>query len=342
MTQRIHDFQTRTAGGTVGTEEFASALGDAASRNYVDLGVEGFGASGDIAAAFGQTSAGAETSLSTSVNETSPGTAGLALTFAFRLLFKRTNGAALELVAPRNSTGKVASLLVNVGRTFLVRAGGAGTTPTTDTNIGTASAGATVGIWYDVTYAVQAGTTTSNGKVYVKVATTTGGTVLYEVESTTSNLALTNIVSANLGKPVANTGTLIFDGMISENAYNKTLTPFVASNVPPTVDAGTDQTVEPFATVTLTVSATDTDGTIASYACAQTSGTPIVTLSGTGASRTFTAPPTLEGTNLTFTWTATDDDGATGTDSSVISVTPHNVWYKNSSDGTLHGVETLR
>lgn len=93
-------------------------------------------------------------------------------------------------------------------------------------------------------------------------------------------------------------------------------------NTPPTVNAGADQiNLEPWATVTLTGTDSDGDGTIASRAWAQTGG-PAVSLTGSGAARTFEAPGTLAGTTLTFQYSATDDDGATATDTMTVTVLP--------------------
>lgn len=84
----------------------------------------------------------------------------------------------------------------------------------------------------------------------------------------------------------------------------------IVSNQTPTANAGTDQNVASGAAgVTLNGSgSSDPDGTIASYNWTQTAGTT-VTLSGTGATRTFTAPTGPQ--TLTFSLTVTDDDGAT-------------------------------
>lgn len=81
------------------------------------------------------------------------------------------------------------------------------------------------------------------------------------------------------------------------------------ANQPPTANAGADQSVSTGATVTLTGSGTDPDGTIASYAWTlpiRPSGSA-ATLSGTGASRTFTAD--VAGT-YTASLTVTDNGGA--------------------------------
>ncbi|TFV90392.1 hypothetical protein [Blastococcus sp. CT_GayMR16] len=97
-----------------------------------------------------------------------------------------------------------------------------------------------------------------------------------------------------------------------------------AGNTPPTASAGADQVnVEPGATVTLTGTDGDTDGTVVTRAWAQTAGSPSVTLSGAAtATATFTAPLTLAGTTLTFQYTATDNGGASTSDTMTVTVLP--------------------
>lgn len=115
--------------------------------------------------------------------------------------------------------------------------------------------------------------------------------------------------------------------------FDNTAVRYDVANVAPTANAGVDQTADPGATVTLTGSGTDTDGTIASYAWAQTSGTT-VTLTGTGASRTFAAPITTTGATLLFQLTVTDDQAATGTDTIQVTVTP--------AEGRLHDGSSVK
>ena len=82
-----------------------------------------------------------------------------------------------------------------------------------------------------------------------------------------------------------------------------------AANTAPTADAGDDQEVlTGAAPVTLDGSGTDDDGTIASYAWTQDSGTTVTLSSTTTAAPTFTAPDAA--TDLVFSLIVTDNDGA--------------------------------
>ncbi len=106
-------------------------------------------------------------------------------------------------------------------------------------------------------------------------------------------------------------------------------------NQKPTANAGADQTVDEQATVTIEGSGSDSDGTIASYSWAQTSG-PEITLSTTNQQTLeFTAPVAKQVTNLEFTLTVTDNDGATDSDSVIVTVNP-----VDEQKVTLKGVVT--
>lgn len=84
--------------------------------------------------------------------------------------------------------------------------------------------------------------------------------------------------------------------------------------------------VDPLTLVTLDASASV--GTITSIT--QTAGTPTVTLTGTGASRTFTAPiiNATDATDLTFRVTVTGG----GTDDVIVAVRPHTTWGRPVGD----------
>ncbi len=94
------------------------------------------------------------------------------------------------------------------------------------------------------------------------------------------------------------------------------------ANDPPLVNANDDQTVNENTEVQLLGDAVDVDGGIASTLWTQING-PSVILTQTGsASATFIAPPVDVETTLTLRLTATDTDGASSFDDTVILVLP--------------------
>jgi hypothetical protein len=91
-------------------------------------------------------------------------------------------------------------------------------------------------------------------------------------------------------------------------------------------DLGPDRTVESRAAVTLTASI---GGTPTTWNWAQTAG-PTVTLSGTGSSRTFTAPATYDGATLTFTAVASDGSSTSPAGSVNVDVRAHQWWVNRT------------
>ena len=93
----------------------------------------------------------------------------------------------------------------------------------------------------------------------------------------------------------------------------------VAVSTAPTVDAGGNQSVSGGATVVLSATATDDDYNQATtWQWTQTSGTTVTLNNADGATASFTAPSTNE--TLSFSATATDDTGLTGTSSMDVQV----------------------
>ena len=105
------------------------------------------------------------------------------------------------------------------------------------------------------------------------------------------------------------------------------------SNGAPTANAGPDHSnVEPWATVTLQGSGTDSDGSIASYAWTQTGGTTVTLSSSTVASPTFAAPAVVNGATLIFSLMVTDNLGLQSTaDTVTITVLPATTFYASGS-----------
>lgn len=93
-----------------------------------------------------------------------------------------------------------------------------------------------------------------------------------------------------------------------------------APNVVPTVNAGAEQTVNEQTTVTLQGSANDPDGSIASYAWAQTSGSSVTLTSTDQAVTSFTAPTVNADETLSFTLTVTDNAGASAESTTTVTV----------------------
>ena len=88
------------------------------------------------------------------------------------------------------------------------------------------------------------------------------------------------------------------------------------------------------ATIRLTASALDVDGTISSYQWTQISGTSVELSSATIAAPTFVAPVGVSAQSLVFNVVVTDNDGATGSTSVSMSVAagvaaPVNFWMRN-------------
>lgn len=96
-------------------------------------------------------------------------------------------------------------------------------------------------------------------------------------------------------------------------------TPSVPSDTPPTVNAGADKTYEVGATVTLSGSGSDANGTV-TFLWEQNSG-DLVTLSNSSiANPTFVAPMVTTPMQLTFTLTVTDDTSNSTSDTVVVTI----------------------
>ena len=113
------------------------------------------------------------------------------------------------------------------------------------------------------------------------------------------------------------------DGATGSDEATVTVSP-PATNRPPVANAGLDQSVAAGAAVTLSGSGSDPDGEVAGYAWTQIGGTTVSLSGASSATATFTAPAVTTRTTLTFLLTVTDDDGATGSDTVRVTVSPAN------------------
>ena len=95
-------------------------------------------------------------------------------------------------------------------------------------------------------------------------------------------------------------------------------------NVPPTANAGADQTIEEESIVNLVGSGSDSDGTIVSYGWRQTAGFAVTLNDTSTAATAFTAPSVSEQILLAFRLTVTDNDGMNASDEVTVTVNPLN------------------
>jgi len=107
------------------------------------------------------------------------------------------------------------------------------------------------------------------------------------------------------------------------------------ANQAPIVSAGDEQSVASAANVTLTATASDSDGSIASYAWTQTSGKTANLTNADSASASFIAPKVGTDESLVFTVVVTDDLGKTSTASVTINVAAE-VIKTESSGGAVY------
>lgn len=228
------------------------------------------------------------------------------LSTRFYVRFPSAPTANCQLYTPRSTVNYIGGINITTALKFQV-------TNVAGTPLFT-SAALTANTYYRVEISHQVATSTT-GAIQFKYFVGDSTTAVETFTSTTADLGTANIINYRLGK-INNAGSTPMDlDSITFNIGSTTLLgPHVDLNIPPLANAGAGGTdIEPGTTVTLNGSgSSDPDGSIASYAWAQTTG-PTVTLSGTGSNRTFTAPYTIAGTVLGFRLTVTDNMGATAT-----------------------------
>jgi hypothetical protein len=182
----------------------------------------------------------------------------------------------------------------------------------------------TTGVWYRV----EAGFTTatsSTGTMTLRVYEGDGDTPVASLDLTGANLGSGNVGTTRFGRTASTGGSLIadFDDVALQTGSDTLIGPSLVPNVPPTADAGADQVdIEPYTTVTLSGSDSDSDGTVVTRTWAQTAGTSVALSGASTATATFTAPGTIAGETLTFSYTVEDDGGDDATDSCSVTVLP--------------------
>ena len=110
--------------------------------------------------------------------------------------------------------------------------------------------------------------------------------------------------------------TVTFTLAVSDatDSATDTVSVTITNNIPPTVNAGPDQTVDEGDTVTLSGTASDSDNDPLTYMWTHDSALPISLADDTALSTTFTAPAVTQDTTVTFTLAVSDDtDSVTDT-----------------------------
>jgi hypothetical protein len=221
---------------------------------------------------------------------------------------------------------------------FNVRSGGGGTSffnllvtasgfvqvlsDASGTAIGTTTTALSTGVEYRWEVAATNGTTTT-GTVTLRIYVGDSTTVHSQLDLTGVNIGTTAFGHARFARPAAigSAWTYDFRKIAFQTGSSTLIGPDVVANVAPIANAGSDQIVEPWNTVTLTGIDSDSDGTVVTRGWTQTGGSA-VTINGSGATVTFSAPATIAGTTLTFQYSATDNGGLTSTDTMTVTVLP--------------------
>jgi len=166
------------------------------------------------------------------------------------------------------------------------------------------------------------GSTDSDGTVASHAWTQTAGTDVGALDVTAP--AMPTFTSPVVAADEVLTFSLVVTDDDGATSAADTVDIMVTSNLPPTADAGPDQTVNSLDPVTLDGSGSaDTDGTVDVYTWTQTTGTDVVLDETVPAMPTFEAPNVGGDEVLTFELVVTDDDGAVSlADAVIITINP--------------------
>jgi len=214
------------------------------------------------------------------------------------------------------TTTRILSMHLDFAGKMVIRDASAG-------NLYTSTTAVPLNTWVRFELYGVVGNTTTNGVIKAAMYTADGTTPIDSVFSTTTaNLNGTGFSLVQFGKcNTSNYATAFWmDDILVNTSATDLIGPYTA-NLPPSVTAGADISVVKNTVANLTSTASDADGTIASYAWTFDSlpagaTTPTLT-NGTTANASFTAA--VAGV-YTARITVTDDVGATAFDTMTVSV----------------------
>jgi L-fucose isomerase-like protein len=223
------------------------------------------------------------------------------------------NAAVASFTAPATMTGEVLSFQLTVTDDK----GAASVVATTSVTVKHVNVAPTANAGAAQTVDEQTSVTLSGSGA--DIDGTIGSYAWTQVSGTPVTLSNANAAAASFTAPTTMTGEVlgfqltVTDDKGATSVASTTRVTVKHVNVAPTADAGTAQTVDEQTSVTLTGSGSDIDGTIASYAWTQVSGTPVTLTGANNATASFTAPATMTGEVLSFQLAVTDDKGLSST-----------------------------
>lgn len=235
-------------------------------------------------------------------------TATTQIAFRGYFYFTAATTADLHLIRFSADGGTTRTASLHLNGTSRLRLSDSGAT----TGIWTATDPVPLNQWVRVEVYLKVGADTATGTLSVGVYLGDSTTPIEAVfTSTTANLGTVAINTVQVGKITAANNPAVF--WLDDTAINDAATGFVGPwvSTAPVANAGAAQTLEPYSTVTLAGTDSDSDGTVTAREWRQVSGTAVVLSGATTATATYEAPGTVPGASLVFAYKVTDNDGQT-------------------------------
>lgn len=223
------------------------------------------------------------------------------------------DGGDLMIAQVRNGATNLANLRITSTGTIQMRNG--------NTTVDTTATTITAGEWFRVQWGLSGTTQTMRLFKSATLANLFNNPFTESISGAYTGGTWTQF---RVGMFTSHTLTINFDRLIVDDSTWPTSGS--SGNQSPTANAGTDQTVTAGATVNLSGSGSDPDGTIASYAWTQVVGPTVTLSSATAQNPSFTAPIVTSTTALEFQLRVTDNLGTQSLpDTVAITVNPQTV-----------------
>ncbi|HSX04876.1 MAG TPA: PKD domain-containing protein [Candidatus Saccharimonadales bacterium] len=219
-----------------------------------------------------------------------------------------STGNIVLMRARQGGSATTAQVIMNHAGTITVRDG--------NTTVATTTSAVSLNAWFRVEWELDAATTNTQTMKLFLGSNFNGSTPTESLASKSYTQGAFDRIEDGVGN-AGFTGSLWIDAVDDDNATWPG--PAAGANQAPTANAGPDQGVTSGASVTLDGSgSSDSDGTIASYAWTQVSGTTVTLSDPTVVGPTFTAPiVTGAPQTLVFGLVVTDNLGAQSTQDTI-------------------------